>query len=112
MKLKDVHGAAVVAAVMATGTESEAILMKIANLTEVDEIGLIADAVAQRLVVPVQTQAAFISVDDAAVLLGITREAIDKRIQRRQVPGVVRTAGRRVQIDREKMLAGLARRTR
>lgn len=54
----------------------------------------------------------YISVDEAARLLGISRDAIDKRIQRRQVPGVVRTAGRRVQIHREKFLAGLERRAR
>jgi hypothetical protein len=36
---------------------------------------------------------------------------MDKRIQRGQVPGVVRT-GRRVQLLREKLVAGLERKAR
>ncbi len=79
-----------------------------------------ADLVAQKVVeklrqapTPVaEPQALFISVSEAATLLGITRAALDKRIARRQVPGVVRTAGRRVQIDRERLLSGLAKRGR
>jgi predicted DNA-binding transcriptional regulator AlpA len=54
----------------------------------------------------------FVSVGEAAKILGISRSAMDKRIQRHQVPGVVRTAGRRIQIHREKFLAGLARKAR
>lgn len=50
--------------------------------------------------------------EEAAKLLGITVDAFDKRVQRRQVPGVVRSAGRRIQVDREKMLAGIAKRVR
>jgi excisionase family DNA binding protein len=77
---------------------------------------LVADAVVAKLragAEPVPpAPPIYISVDEAARLLGITRDAIDKRIQRRQVPGVVRTAGRRVQIHREKFLAGLERRAR
>lgn len=55
---------------------------------------------------------AFIDAAEAAAILGISRDAFDKRVQRRQVPGVVRTAGRRIQIDKAKMLAGLAKRGR
>lgn len=54
----------------------------------------------------------FIDATEAAAILGISRDAFDKRVQRRQVPGVVRTAGRRIQIDKAKMLAGLAKRGR
>ena len=54
----------------------------------------------------------FIDAAEAAAILGISRDAFDKRVQRRQVPGVVRTAGRRIQIDKAKMLAGLAKRGR
>lgn len=77
---------------------------------------LVADVVVARLRADAEAVAPasslYISVDEAARLLGISRDAIDKRIQRRQVPGVVRTAGRRVQIHREKFLAGLERRAR
>lgn len=80
----------------------------------------LADVIAERVVERLrgeepriaEPEAVFLSVDEAARLMGITRDAMDKRIQRRQVPGVLRTAGRRVQIDRARLLAGLARRTR
>jgi len=52
-----------------------------------------------------------LSVPEAAKLLGVSRAAMDKRIQRGQVPGVVRT-GRRVQLLREKLVAGLERKAR
>lgn len=77
------------------------------------EAMIVADAVAIRLgEKTTDPEPAYLSVDEAAAIMGITRDAIDKRIQRRQVPGVVRAAGRRIQIDREKLLAGLARRSR
>lgn len=59
----------------------------------------------------VEPEKLFITVDEAAKILGITRDAAEKRIERRQIPGVVRT-GRRIQIDKARMLAGLARRSR
>lgn len=52
-----------------------------------------------------------LSVPEAARMLGVSRAALDKRIQRGQIPGVVRT-GRRVQIHRERLLAGLERKAR
>jgi predicted DNA-binding transcriptional regulator AlpA len=83
---------------------------------------LVADAVvakltAARVVVPppmttAEPERVFIDAAEAAAILGISRAAFDKRVQRRQVPGVVRTAGRRIQIDKAKMLAGLAKRGR
>jgi len=81
-----------------------------------DEADRIADRVVEKLremPTPItEPEALFISVKEAARILGITRAALDKRIQRRQVPGVRRTAGRRVQIDRAQFLAGLAKRGR
>lgn len=81
-----------------------------------DEADRIADRVVERLrhAPPAITEpeALFMSVGEAARILGITRAALDKRIQRGQVPGVVRTAGRRVQLDRARFLAGLAKRGR
>lgn len=80
------------------------------------EAEVIAEKVAVKLreVPPAiaEPQAVYISVEEAAKILGITRRALDKRIQRRQVPGVLRTAGRRIQIDRARMLSGLAKRGR
>jgi excisionase family DNA binding protein len=80
------------------------------------EAEVIAEKVAAKLreVPPpiAEPQAVYISVEEAAKILGVSREALDKRIQRRQVPGVLRTAGRRIQIDRARMLAGLAKRGR
>lgn len=52
-----------------------------------------------------------ISSDEAAALLGITRRALAKRVERHQVPGVCRV-GRRIQFNKAKLLAGLDRRTR
>jgi predicted DNA-binding transcriptional regulator AlpA len=80
------------------------------------EAEVIAEKVAAKLQkepAPIaKPDAVYISVEEAATILGVSREALDKRIQRRQVPGVVRTAGRRVQIDRARMLTGLAKRGR
>jgi len=80
----------------------------------VDDADRIAERVVEKLreAPMAEPEALFISVEEAARLLGITRAAVDKRIQRRQVPGVVRTAGRRVQIDRARFLAGLTKRGR
>jgi excisionase family DNA binding protein len=58
-----------------------------------------------------EPEALLLSVAEAARLLGVTRDALDKRIQRGQVPGIVRT-GRRVQVLRPKLLAALERRAR
>jgi predicted DNA-binding transcriptional regulator AlpA len=78
-----------------------------------------ADLVAERVVerlrltpAPITEPERVIDAAEAAAILGITRDAFDKRVQRRQVPGVVRTAGRRIQIDKARMLAGLAKRGR
>lgn len=78
-----------------------------------------ADRIAERVVEklrhspPVaEPEHVFIDAAEAAAILGITRDAFDKRVQRRQIPGVVRTAGRRIQIDKARMLAGLAKRGR
>lgn len=57
-----------------------------------------------------RTEPLLMDADEVARLLGITREALDKRVQRHQVPGVVRT-GRRVQFNRERLLAGINKRT-
>jgi predicted DNA-binding transcriptional regulator AlpA len=57
------------------------------------------------------TAPAIIDIEEAAHLLGISSEALFKRVQRHQVPGVVRT-GRRVQFVREKMLETVQRRAR
>lgn len=48
------------------------------------------------------TASLLVDADEAARLLGITRDALDKRVQRNQVSGVVRT-GRRIQFNREKL---------
>lgn len=80
---------------------------------EVRDEALLAERLAARLANKLAEPApVYIEREEAARLLGITLDAFDKRVQRRQVPGVVRTAGRRIQIDREKMLAGLAKRGR
>jgi predicted DNA-binding transcriptional regulator AlpA len=47
--------------------------------------------------------------DEAARLLGISKEALYMRVARGQVPGVVRTKKRRIQSHRERLLTGLAK---
>jgi len=53
---------------------------------------------------------AMLDADEAARLLGISREALYMRVARGQVPGVVRTGKRRIQFHRERLLTGLAKR--
>lgn len=82
---------------------------------------VIADAVMAKLTAtgviappPVTTaepERILISSDEAAALLGITRRALAKRVERHQVPGVCRV-GRRIQFNKAKLLSGLDRRTR
>lgn len=82
---------------------------------------VIADAVVAKLTAtgviappPVTTaepERILISSDEAAALLGITRRALAKRVERHQVPGVCRV-GRRIQFNKAKLLSGLDRRTR
>jgi excisionase family DNA binding protein len=57
------------------------------------------------------TPSLLIDVDEAARLLSVTPMALRKRVERHQIPGVVRT-GKRIQFSREKLLAGIAKRAR
>jgi excisionase family DNA binding protein len=52
-----------------------------------------------------------IGIDEAARILGITSGALRKRVERHEVPGVVRT-GRRVQFHRERLLAAIEKKVR
>jgi len=86
-------------------------------LAEVIAEAVVAKLTATGVIVPPPVftstpERVFIDAAEAAAILGISRDAFDKRVQRRQVPGVVRTAGRRIQIDKAKMLAGLSKRGR
>lgn len=94
-----------------------AMLIRERDLDNTDrQAAVIADAVVAKLREaprePMGPERVFIDTAEAAAILGISRAAFDKRVQRRQVPGVVRTAGRHIQIDKAKMLAGLAKRGR
>jgi hypothetical protein len=79
------------------------------------EAALVADAVVAKLrLTPASTaepERILLSSDEAAALLGITRRALAKRVERHQVPGVVRS-GRKIEFNRAKLIAGLDRRTR
>jgi predicted DNA-binding transcriptional regulator AlpA len=53
-----------------------------------------------------QTAPVLLDVPEAAALLGLSEAALRTRINRCQVPGIVRT-GRRIQFHRERLLSGL-----
>lgn len=74
---------------------------------------LVAEAVARRLAPPSSTapEAVLLDVEEAAALLGITVDALNKRVSRRQVGGIVRT-GRRIQFHKAKLLESLERKVR
>ncbi|MBX3205642.1 MAG: hypothetical protein KF764_11285 [Labilithrix sp.] len=58
-----------------------------------------------------EPEAVLLSVEQAAKLLGITRNAFFKRLYRGRIPGIVRS-GRTVHIHKEKFLLGLSRKAK